>query len=81
MKFDVSQEELYSVPIEKLNLSVKTYKLFKRESIVSVGDCIDAFVFSGIRMGFDIQDEILAKVIEYLYDNHMIDTHSFRDMR
>ena len=36
-------EALYSVPIEKLELSVKAINVLKRYGVNSVGDCIDFY--------------------------------------
>lgn len=78
--FDVSRDELYNVPIEKLNLTVKTFNLYKRTGMDSVGDCLDLYLdfFGGHTYNFRLQlidpleKEIIAKIIEYLHDHHLI---------
>lgn len=39
---DLSREELYEIPIERLNMSVKAINVCLRTGANSVGDCIDA---------------------------------------
>lgn len=38
---DLSREELYEIPIAKLNLPVKALNSCLRNGITSVGDCVD----------------------------------------
>lgn len=78
--FNIIRDDLYYVPIENLNLSVKTLNLLKRTGITSVGDCLDIYEFSnsGItaQIRFDIKDaidsEVINSIIEYLHDYHLI---------
>ena len=77
--FNIHRDDLYDVPIEKLNLTVKTFNLFKRTGLDSVGDCLDLyFDFWGgytynFRLGLidPLEKEVFPKIVEYLHDNHL----------
>lgn len=79
--FNIDRDELYDVPIEKLNLTVKTYNILARQGITAVGDVLDLYIrlnyFTGAMISFPStvwnipSDELIVKVIEYLHDNHL----------
>lgn len=79
--FNIHREDLYDVPIEKLNLTVKTYNILARQGITTVGDVLDLYVrlnyFDGGMITFPStvrnipSDELIAKILEYLHDNHL----------
>jgi hypothetical protein len=50
MPSDPRYDYLYEIPIEELDLSVKTIEILKSVGDVAVGDCVDHFVRAGDAM-------------------------------
>ena len=70
---DLSKQELYDIPIQKMNLPVKAYNSCIRTGLISVGDCVDAlqahlrrtWMYSGRQKS---QDEFLNEVLPALIE-------------